>query len=315
MTIVLEDQHTLTEVCGVNDANLKILERLLEEKVFSRGNEICILSEDTEKQELFRDIISRLEQHTMMGHLPCPDLIESVFQSEVVGSTEKADALERESITIPPSRNVFPKNFHQAQYIEAMHNHDIVFSIGPAGTGKTYLAIAAALASILSREKNKLILTRPVVEAGESLGYLPGDLAQKISPYLRPLYDAMDALISFDMIQKMEENRVIEIAPLAYMRGRSLQNSIIILDEAQNTTIAQMKMFLTRIGENSRAIITGDVTQIDLPQNKKSGLLHAVEILQPISGIHFSFFDGQDVIRNPLIKKIIEAYEKEEEKK
>jgi phosphate starvation-inducible PhoH-like protein len=194
-------------------------------------------------------------------------------------------------------------------YIKNLETTDIVFGIGPAGTGKTYIAIAHALMETLTRKKRKLILTRPVVEAGESLDYLPGDLAQKISPYLRPLYDAMDALIPVEIINRMEENRIVEIAPLAYMRGRSLQDSYIILDEAQNTTREQMKMFLTRIGEGSKAVITGDVTQIDLPKKSQSGLLHAMQLLNRIDELHFSYFDERDVVRNPLIKKIIQAYE------
>ena len=192
-----------------------------------------------------------------------------------------------------------------------IYKYDLVFGIGPAGTGKTYLAVAYALQEILSKKKKKLILTRPVVEAGESLGFLPGDFAQKIAPYLRPLYDAMDSLISVDAISRLEENRIIEIVPLAYMRGRSLNNSYIILDEAQNTTKEQMKMFLTRLGEGSRAIITGDITQIDLPSRTVSGLIHASRILKPLQAISFVYFSAQDVIRNPLVKKIVQAYETE----
>jgi phosphate starvation-inducible PhoH-like protein len=192
-----------------------------------------------------------------------------------------------------------------------MDTHDVVFSIGPAGTGKTYLAVAHALRDVLTRKRRKLVLTRPVVEAGESLGYLPGDLAQKISPYLRPLYDAMESLVPYETIRRMEDQRVIEIAPLAYMRGRSLNDCYVILDEAQNSTREQMKMFLTRIGEGSQAVITGDVTQIDLPRKRHSGLLHAVELLRDISDIRFCYFAAKDVVRNPLVQKIIGAYEAE----
>jgi phosphate starvation-inducible PhoH-like protein len=183
--------------------------------------------------------------------------------------------------------------------------------VGPAGTGKTYLAIACALSLVLSKKTRKLVLTRPVVEAGESLGFLPGDLAQKINPYLRPLYDAMEALIPSEVIRRMEDSRAIEIAPLAYMRGRSLNDAFIILDEAQNTTKEQMKMFLTRLGTGSRAVIAGDATQIDLPKRDASGLLHALSLLKNIDGVRFSFLNSTDVVRNPLIKKIIQAYDEE----
>jgi phosphate starvation-inducible PhoH-like protein len=190
-----------------------------------------------------------------------------------------------------------------------MRSAEISFGIGPAGTGKTYLAIAEALRLVLSKKQRKLVLTRPVVEAGESLGFLPGDLAQKINPYLRPLYDAMESLIPYEVIHRMEETRIIEIAPLAYMRGRSLNDCVVILDEAQNTTKEQMKMFLTRIGQGARAVITGDTTQIDLPKRVDSGLLHSVSLLSNVEGLNFSWLHTGDVVRNPLIKKIIQAYE------
>jgi phosphate starvation-inducible PhoH-like protein len=206
---------------------------------------------------------------------------------------------------------VFPRSLNQARYIRGMREHDIVFCVGPAGTGKTYIAVAEALREVLSKRRRKLVLTRPVVEAGESLGFLPGDLAQKINPYLRPLYDAMEALVPFETIRRMEETRAIEIAPLAYMRGRSLNDCIVILDEAQNTPKEQMKMFLTRIGEGSKAIITGDATQIDLPRRGESGLLHALKLLTEVEGLFFAYLNTRDVVRNPLIKKIIQAYERE----
>jgi phosphate starvation-inducible PhoH-like protein len=194
-----------------------------------------------------------------------------------------------------------------------MRSCEISFCVGPAGTGKTYLAIAEALHLLLTKRMRKLVLTRPVVEAGENLGFLPGDLAQKINPYLRPLYDAMESLVPFEVVHRMEETHALEIAPLAYMRGRSLNDCVVILDEAQNTTREQMKMFLTRIGSGTRAFVTGDVTQIDLPRRTDSGLLHAVEILRAVDGIHLSFLHTSDVVRNPLIKKIIQAYDEKEQ--
>ncbi|TFG62163.1 MAG: PhoH family protein [Spirochaetales bacterium] len=314
LTIVLEDEKILGRLCGVNDENLKAIEQLLEERVYSRGNEVCIESPDEGKQSLFRLIINQLKDHSSSGYLPNPGFIHALFNAKTLKNTEKYDLLKNYTITIPgSSAYVYPKNLHQALYVKGMEEHAVAFSVGPAGTGKTYLSVAHALKEILTRQRRKLILTRPVVEAGESLGFLPGDLIQKISPYLRPLYDAMEALVPFDVINRLEESRTLEIAPLAYMRGRSFQDSYVILDEAQNTTKEQMKMFLTRLGEGSKVVITGDITQIDLPNKKHSGLLHAVSLLQSIEDLHFSFFDPQDVVRNPLVQKIIHAYDAENE--
>jgi phosphate starvation-inducible PhoH-like protein len=204
---------------------------------------------------------------------------------------------------------VAPKTIGQQQYIEAIRLHDITFGIGPAGTGKTYLAVAQALSQVCGQNRRKLVVTRPVVEAGESLGFLPGDLGQKLQPYLRPLYDAIESLIPPEALARLEEAGAIEVAPLAYMRGRTLSNAFIILDEAQNTTREQMKMFLTRIGENSRTVVTGDITQIDLPRKSDSGLLSVIPILTPIREIRFTFFEERDVVRNPLVRKIVHAYE------
>ncbi len=310
LTIVLDDRKTLSELCGVNDSNLRLIEDLIEEKVFSRGNELFIESDDVSKREMFKSLIDQLKDHTSMGHIPGPDLIRALFNAQLQGRDETAQLLQNLEITVPHSNvKIFPRTYQQALYMKQMEEKEIVFGIGPAGTGKTFLAVAYALDEILSKKRRKLVLTRPVVEAGERLGYLPGDLSQKISPYLRPLYDAMDSLIPIETINKLEENRIIEIAPLAYMRGRNLKDSFIILDEAQNTTKEQMKMFLTRMGENSKMVVTGDVTQIDLPQKNQSGLLHVMKILNEISGIYFSYFDAHDVVRHPIIKKIINAYE------
>ncbi|MFP4268607.1 MAG: PhoH family protein [Spirochaetaceae bacterium] len=311
LTVVLRDQHLIKDICGVQDENLIAMENALESRIFTRGNEIILDSEDVRTQALFREILRQVQEHYKIGHTPNPELVTSIYRSLVDEDRDDADILRDLHITIPSSPKVFPRNVHQAQFIEGMQKHDIVFGIGPAGTGKTYLAIAHALKEILERKKKKLILTRPVVEAGESLGFLPGDLTQKISPYLKPLYDAMDDLLPLQVINKLEESRIIEIAPLAYMRGRSLKEAYIVLDEAQNTSREQMKMFLTRIGENSKAIVTGDLTQIDLPKPSQSGLLHAKNVLQHIEEIYFGFFDSHDVVRNKLVKKIVHAYENE----
>ena len=310
ITVILNDQKILSELCGVNDTNLRIMEKLLNEKIYSRGNELLIETENAEKRELFKRIINQLKDHTEMGNIPGPDLIKAVIKSTENGEDEKTELIKKVSIVIPGGNiKVFPRSYNQADYMKAMEENDVVFCIGPAGTGKTYLAVAHALKETLSRSKRKLLLTRPVVEAGESLGYLPGDLAQKISPYLRPLSDAMEELLPAEVIARMEETRIIEIAPLAYMRGRSLRNSYIILDEAQNTTKEQMKMFLTSLGEGSKAVITGDITQIDLPKKDHSGLLHVVKILGNIRGIQFSYLSAHDVVRHPLVQEIIHAYE------
>ncbi|MCK5671861.1 MAG: PhoH family protein [Spirochaetales bacterium] len=284
----------------------------MEIEVLSHGNEIILNSEDHVKQEIFKTIVDKLIEHFHIGHTPDPQLVLTLFESITNTGDANTNLLKDLHISLPKSSKVFPRNHNQALYIEGMFKKDIIFAVGPAGTGKTYLAIAHALKEILEKKKRKLVLTRPVVEAGESLGFLPGDLNQKISPYLRPLYDAIDSLIPFNVIKKLEENRVIEIAPLAYMRGRSLKNSYILLDEAQNTTKEQMKMFLTRLGEGSKAIITGDITQIDLPSRKKSGLVHSLEILKDLDDIHFSFFEAKDIVRSPIVKAIVNAYEAEE---
>jgi phosphate starvation-inducible PhoH-like protein len=256
----------------------------------------------------FRVMMERLINSVERGESPSPDFVKAL--AKTAGEDGEEDPLREAMIHIPHGfGRVFPRSLNQAAYIRGMRDCDICFCVGPAGTGKTYLAIAEALRLVLSKKLRKLVLTRPVVEAGESLGYLPGDLAQKINPYLRPLYDAMEALVPYEIIRRMEEVRTIEIAPLAYMRGRSLNDCVVILDEAQNTTKEQMKMFLTRIGQGSRALVTGDTTQIDLPRRVDSGLLHAVSILAAVEGVHFSYLSTADVVRNPLIKKIIQAYD------
>ena len=305
---VLDDTDLIPELCGYGDRNLKAIEEKLQVPVYCRGNEILLESDNKEKQELFSQVIGKMRSYAQKGISPDLDMITTIFNEAETGSAaSNADY----SITIAgSSRRVFPRNKNQMHLLELFNTKDLVFAIGPAGTGKTYLAVAKALSEIMQKKYRKLVITRPVVEAGESLGFLPGDLAQKISPYLRPLYDAMESLLSFEAVTKLEEAGVIEVAPLAYMRGRSLDHCYIILDEAQNTTREQMKMFLTRIGEHSRAIVTGDVTQIDLPNKSASGLVEAVKILKEIDDIGFLEFSPGDIVRNRLVKKIIDAYEK-----
>jgi phosphate starvation-inducible PhoH-like protein len=314
LTIILDNRELLSSVCGSNDDNLKLIEESLGGKIAIRGNELRLEKADALSLKRFKLMIDSLIDYVQSGEIPSPEyvkiLAEASGESADVPAEMPAENPLKESIIIIPHgySRVFPRSLNQAQYIQNMRKTDIAFGVGPAGTGKTFIAIAEALRLILSKKIRKLVLTRPVVEAGENLGFLPGDLAQKINPYLRPLYDAMETLIPYDLIRRMEENRTIEIAPLAYMRGRSLNDCVVILDEAQNTTKEQMKMFLTRIGEGARAVITGDTTQIDLPKKIDSGLLHAISILSEIEGISFSYLQTKDVVRNPLIKKIIQAY-------
>jgi phosphate starvation-inducible PhoH-like protein len=310
LTVVVGDETILPEVCGANDSNLRIFEELLGIRIFSRGNEILLETQDDSVEKTFTSLLHQVEDHIRLGQYPGPDLIRSIHKSIQSGEIEKADLLKQNFVVIPNGfRKVYPRTYNQAAYLGAIAKNEMVFGVGPAGTGKTYLAVAQALKHVLGQDLRKLIITRPVVEAGESLGYLPGDLTQKIHPYLRPLYDAIESLVPLEIFRRMEENGTIEIAPLAYMRGRTLSGSFIILDEAQNTTREQMKMFLTRIGENARVVVTGDITQIDLPRKSDSGLLNVIQILRPIREIRFLFFEEHDVVRNPLVRKIVHAYE------
>jgi phosphate starvation-inducible PhoH-like protein len=313
LTIVLDSQDVLSGVCGANDGNLRVIESAIGGRIATRGNELSLEGGSEDTQRIFRAVVDSLVATVRSGDHPSPEFVKAVAESASDPSAaEGADPLRDAAVTIPHGfGRVFPRSLNQAEYLNGMRSHDIVFCVGPAGTGKTYLAVAEALREVLSKKKRKLVLTRPVVEAGESLGFLPGDLAQKINPYLRPLYDAMEALIPYETVRRLEETRTIEIAPLAYMRGRSLNDCVVILDEAQNTTKEQMKMFLTRIGEGSKAIVTGDATQIDLPRRSESGLIHALSLLTGVEGLHFSYLNTADVVRNPLIKKIIQAYERE----
>ena len=313
ITIVLDNRDVLSGVCGANDGNLKVIEGSLGGRIATRGNEIRLEGADDNGIRRFKSLMDKLITQVEEGEYPSPEYIRALVGSEAPIEEPLAGPVEEETfIQIPQGfRRVYPRSRNQAAYIQGMRKHDICFGIGPAGTGKTYLAIAQALGLVLSKKMRKLVLTRPVVEAGESLGFLPGDLAQKINPYLRPLYDAMESLVPYDIIHRMEETRAIEIAPLAYMRGRSLNDCVVILDEAQNTTREQMKMFLTRIGEGARAVITGDITQIDLPRRNDSGLLDAVSLLSGIEGLCFAYLHTVDVVRNPLVKKIIQAYEEQ----
>jgi phosphate starvation-inducible PhoH-like protein len=266
------------------------------------------------------DIIKSIYVNTapVRGNIPDiePEQIHlAIKESGVLEQTTEATIEHGKEVFIKTKKGVIkPRTPNQAQYLVNMVTHDISYGIGPAGTGKTYLAVAAAVDALERQEIRRILLTRPAVEAGEKLGFLPGDLSQKVDPYLRPLYDALFEMLGFERVEKLIERNVIEVAPLAYMRGRTLNDAFIILDESQNTTVEQMKMFLTRIGFNSRAVITGDVTQIDLPRGAKSGLRHAIEVLSEVDEISFNFFIADDVVRHPVVARIVNAYEKWEAK-
>lgn len=305
-TIVVGNQDALTGFCGVNDSNIRAIEDFLGAPVVTRGNELTVASSDPETCRKFQLLVDAVMTGANSPH-DCPDMITSVLDSL---KTDDPESYSRIFIHIPQAiRRVYPKTVHQAEFMRALDTHELVICLGPAGTGKTFLAVAQALKLVLTRQVRKIVVTRPVVEAGENLGFLPGDLEQKINPYLRPIRDAMEALLPSDVLRKIEDSSLLEVAPLAYMRGRSLNNAVVLLDEAQNTTTEQMKMFLTRLGENSRAIITGDCTQVDLPHRCESGLVSAKRILSGIPEIAILSLGTEDVVRNRLVQKIVQAYE------
>ena len=307
-TIVLEDQTVLSSLCGANDENLHVFETYLGVPVICRGNEVTVVTSDQAICKRFQKLIATLLESPEITSDGSADFIASC----VANSAPQQGAFCPQCIHIPRGiKSVYPKNRKQAALIDSIYANDITFGLGPAGTGKTYIAVALALKMLLSHTVRKLILTRPVVEAGESLGFLPGDLVQKINPYLRPLFDIMETLLPADVLRGMEESNTIEVAPLAYMRGRTLHNAVVILDEAQNTTKEQMKMFLTRMGEGSKLIITGDPSQSDIRGRSESGLVHAVSLIRTIDGIGTVEFSADEVVRHSLVQKIINAYEKQ----
>ncbi len=295
--------------------NIKKLEGRLGLKVFARGNKI-FLDGEGEKLSFARDYFNRVRELLESGYqLKEEDLQIALDLMEEDRDTNLFDFFSNGLLSSSIRKIATPKSLNQQRYIQAMKEYDIVFAVGPAGTGKTYLAMASALSALQNKEVERIILTRPAVEAGEKLGFLPGDMFQKVNPYLRPLYDALFDLTHADRATRLIERGIIEIAPLAYMRGRTLNDSFIILDEAQNTTGDQMKMFLTRIGFNSKAVITGDITQIDIPNPRSSGMLEAIRLLSHIKGIAFVYFNEKDIVRHPLVMEIIKAYERDDKKK
>jgi len=306
-TIVIGNQEQLFALCGANDGNLKVIEDYLGAPVVTRVNELTVATSDADICLKFQILVDRMLSDSGIAE-SSPEMIHACIASLGEGTQSFLDSF----IQIPHGLNrVYPKTVNQAELITKLQKHDIVIALGPAGTGKTYIAVAEALKLVLSHQVRKIVLTRPVMEAGENLGFLPGDLEQKIHPYLRPIYDAMESLVPQEIIRKMQDSNMIEVAPLAYMRGRSLNNSIILLDEAQNTTKDQMKMFLTRLGQGSRAIIMGDPAQTDLHHRIESGLVHAARILRNLQEIAIVHLENKDVVRNSLVKKIIQEYEQE----
>lgn len=313
--IIIDDYQIVRNLLGQKDENLKIVEKEIHVKLIARGNKIKIIGKK-EKVDKAEDIITKLINISADG--------KSLNEQEVKYSVELLS--KDQSISLNEiydevlqvnyrGKKIKVKTMGQKLYIEAIKNSDIVFSIGPAGTGKTYLAMVMAVKALLNKEVYRIVLTRPAIEAGEKLGFLPGDMQDKVDPYLRPLYDALYDILGPEKVSLYLDKEIIEVAPLAYMRGRTLDNSFVILDEAQNTTSEQMKMFLTRIGFNSKAVITGDITQVDLPNNKTSGLNIVQSILKGIDGIDFVYLTKQDVVRHKLVKDIIRAYEKYESRR
>ena len=298
---------------GPSDQNIKFIETKFKSTIVLRGNELLVNGSKEEVQILQRLVSDMVNSIIRKDNISTSD-IKILLQSQSGDVNNKNDTLVNEKIVLHTHKEpVYAKTKGQRKYYKAVLDNDIVFAIGPAGTGKTYQAVACAVSALKNKEVDRIIITCPVVEAGENLGFLPGDLKEKVDPYLTPLYDALNNMLPSDKLKKYMDNKQIEIAPLAYMRGRTLHNSFIILDEAQNSTQMQMKMFLTRIGVTSKTIITGDVTQIDLGTGVMSGLVHAISILKNIKGIEFIYFDENDVVRHQLVKNIIKAYSKEEQ--
>jgi phosphate starvation-inducible PhoH-like protein len=304
-----EDNLRLASLNGQFDEHLRQIERRLGVEVNNRGNAFRIIGE-AESVRAAAGVLKGLYAATETERLT-PARVHLFLQESGVEALLEADEAEDIDVTIRTRRGVIQgRGPNQKRYLRNIISHDINFGIGPAGTGKTYLAVACAVEALEREQVRKLVLTRPAVEAGERLGFLPGDLAQKVDPYLRPLYDALYEMLGFEQVARLMEKQVIEVAPLAYMRGRTLNDAFIILDEAQNTTTEQMKMFLTRIGFGSTAVITGDVTQIDLPRGTQSGLRQVVEVLKDVEGISFTFFLAKDVVRHPLVQRVVSAYER-----
>lgn len=312
LTLEPDDARQLAMLCGQFDAHLRQLEERLGVRIAARGNLFQVTGPEPTARAAV-DLLKHLYAELIQGIALTPESLHLQLQDAALEARAEAaaggPAVETLQVIRTRRGSVKPRGKNQQGYVRTIKHCDVNFGIGPAGTGKTYLAVACAVEALLEEKVRRILLVRPAVEAGEKLGYLPGDLAQKIDPYLRPLYDALYEMLGFETVNKFIERSVIEVAPLAFMRGRTLNNAFIILDEAQNTTREQMKMFLTRIGFGSTAVITGDATQIDLPRGAQSGLTHVAQILQGIDGIGFTWFANGDVVRHPLVQRIVEAYD------
>jgi phosphate starvation-inducible PhoH-like protein len=306
--ISFSDYTILKSLFGEHDRNIKLIEKLESVKITLMGNHLSITGSQL-AVELIQNLIIQLYNLLEKGYPIYPADIDYAYRILSSNNTINLEKIFLDTVFISSKKRVItPKSLAQKLYIDLIRNHDMVFGIGPAGTGKTYLAMAMAISALLDKKVNRIVLARPAVEAGEKLGFLPGDLSEKVNPYLRPLYDALFDMIDFDKASSLIHKGVIEVAPLAFMRGRTLNDAFVILDEAQNTTSEQMKMFLTRLGFGSKAVITGDITQIDLPSDKVPGLIEAEKILNKIEGIRFVFFSEIDVVRHPLVQDVIRAY-------
>jgi phosphate starvation-inducible protein PhoH and related proteins len=313
--VLFDDLQTANILFGAHSENLRRIARTIGVKINVKGNGLTIQGEDIDVR-LSKRVLNDLYTLLKKGFPLYPSDIDYAIRIISNDRNVNLEDIFLDTVYVSSKKKVItPKSLAQKRYIDAIRKFDLVIGIGPAGTGKTYLAMAMAVASLMKQEVERIVLTRPAVEAGEKLGFLPGDIAEKVNPYLRPLYDALHDMMDFDRASKLIEKGVVEVAPLAFMRGRTLNDSFVILDEAQNTGPEQMKMFLTRLGFGSKAVITGDITQIDLPENKLSGLIEIQSILKGIEGIEFVYFSDKDVVRHPLVQDIIKAYERMEEKR
>jgi phosphate starvation-inducible PhoH-like protein len=311
----IDDNSLLLDLCGERNSNLRTIEKGLQIKVSLRGDQITLVGGEADVK-LGKRVLEELYGLVKEGYPVYPADVNHAIQILSANYRAHLQKIFLDTVFVTAKNRVItPKSLAQKEYIDAIRNYDIVFSIGPAGTGKTYLAMATAVAALRAGKVNRIILVRPAVEAGEKLGFLPGDLAEKVNPYLRPLYDALHDMVDFEQTSTWLKRGVIEVAPLAFMRGRTLNDSFVILDEAQNTTSEQMKMFLTRLGISSKAVITGDITQIDLPNGISSGLVQTMEILKDVEGLIFIHFTHKDVIRHRLVQDIVEAYERADKEK